>query len=97
MKRTWIVLLCLLMLGWIPRQARAEEMTDVQESSGAQGITGCTVTAGDPIRTLSGKTIQVPVSIIANPGFTNFAISLEYDNNQLTLLQIDTDQDGDLL
>jgi len=50
---------------------------------------GCTVIA-DSVRTYPGNTITIPVRIENNPGFTNFAISLEYDADKLTLLSIDT-------
>lgn len=67
-------LICLLALLWLPLKAEA---------------TGCTVSAGEAISTLPGKTITVPVSISGNSGFTNFGIGLEYGEG-LTLVSIQT-------
>lgn len=59
----------------------------------AAELTGCTVTAesvaGEP-----GETVAVAVRITDNPGFTNFAIALDYDREHLTLKSIET-QNGD--
>ena len=59
----------------------------------AAELTSCTVTvdsvAGEP-----GETVTVAVRIADNPGFTNFAIALDYDREHLTLKSIET-QNGD--
>lgn len=44
--------------------------------------------SGTPVKTLPGKTIQIPFAIEGNPGFTNFGIGLEFDNQQLELKEI---------
>lgn len=60
----------------------------------AQEVTTCTVSA-DPVQTIPGQTITVPVRITDNPGFTNFAVALEYDKNVLTLVSINTSSEED--
>lgn len=49
----------------------------------------CQITAPSQ-KTLPEKTVTVPVSIAGNPGFTNFAIALEYDTDKLELTGIQT-------
>ena len=55
----------------------------------ASELTNCTVlvdsVAGEP-----GETVTVAVKIADNPGFTNFAIALDYDREHLTLKSIET-------
>lgn len=59
----------------------------------AAELTSCTVTAksvaGEP-----GETVTVAVRIADNPGFTNFAIALDYDREHLTLKSIETKDGG---
>lgn len=47
----------------------------------------CTVSA-DSVSAAAGGTVTVPVRIAENPGFTNFAIALDYDREQLELVSI---------
>ena len=49
----------------------------------------CTITA-DSVATPPGKQITVPVRMAGNQGFMNFAISLEYEQEKLKLLSINT-------
>lgn len=79
MKKIRYLVVCLLAMLWLPQTVNAE---------------GCLISAGDPIQTLPGKTITVPVEISGNPGFTNFGIGLEYDSQQLQLLDIQTVKDN---
>ena len=58
----------------------------------AAELTSCTVTA-DSVAGEPGETVTVAVRIADNPGFTNFAIALDYDREQLTLQSIET-KDG---
>lgn len=58
----------------------------------AAELTSCTVTA-DSVAGEPGETVTVAVRIADNPGFTNFAIALDYDREQLTLKSIET-RDG---
>ena len=77
MKKVISVLLSLVYFFGVPMVAFAED------------VTTCSVTA-DSIPTPPGEQITVPVRIAENQGFTNFAISLEYDHEKLTLLSIHT-------
>ena len=77
MKRLISISLSLLFLLGLPMIAYAQE------------VTTCTVTA-DSIQTKPGQTITVPVRVTDNPGFTNFAVALEYDKDLLTLVSINT-------
>lgn len=58
----------------------------------AAELTSCTVTA-DSVAGAPGETVTVAVRIADNPGFTNFAIALDYDREHLTLKSIET-KDG---
>ena len=58
----------------------------------AAELTSCTVTA-DSVAGAPGEMVTVAVRIADNPGFTNFAIALDYDHEQLTLKSIET-KDG---
>ena len=58
----------------------------------AAELTSCTVTA-DSVAGAPGETVTVAVRIADNPGFTNFAIALDYDREHLTLQSIET-KDG---
>lgn len=77
MKKTICILLFVLLSLGIPLTAMAAELTS------------CTVmvdsAAGSP-----GDTVTVAVRITDNPGFTNFAITLDYDRDHLMLKSIDT-------
>ena len=59
----------------------------------AAEVTSCSVTA-ESAAGAPGETVTVAVRIADNPGFTNFAIALDYDHEYLTLKSIET-QDGD--
>ena len=77
MKRAMAIALSLLLCLGVPMMVCAEE------------VTTCTVTA-DSIPTPPGELITVPVRIAENEGFTNFAISLEYDPEMLQLVSVNT-------
>ena len=59
----------------------------------AAELTSCTITV-DSVAGEAGETVTVAVRIADNPGFTNFAIALDYDREYLTLKSIET-QNGD--
>ena len=59
----------------------------------AAELTSCTVTA-DSVAGAPGEMVTVAVRIADNPGFTNFAIALDYDHENLTLKSIET-RNGD--
>lgn len=80
MKKVISILLSLLYLLGVPMFAFAEE------------ITTCSVSV-DSVPTPPGEQITVPIRITENQGFTNFAISLEYDPEKLELLSINTTDD----
>ena len=80
MKKVISILLSLLYLLGVPMFAFAEE------------ITSCSICA-DSVPTPTGEQITVPVRITENQGFTNFAISLEYDPEKLELISINTADD----
>ena len=63
-------------------------------SAAASALTGCTVTADFAVGA-PGETVTVAVRITDNPGFTNFAIALDYDREYLTLKSIET-KNGDV-
>jgi len=58
----------------------------------AAELTSCTVTA-ESAAGAPGEEVTVEVRIGDNPGFTNFAIALDYDREHLTLKRINT-KDG---
>jgi len=58
----------------------------------AEEITTCSISV-DTVPTPPGEQITVPVRITENQGFTNFAISLEYDSEKLELISINTTDD----
>lgn len=80
MKKVISILLSLLYLLGVPMFAFAEE------------ITTCSISV-DSVPTPPGEQITVPVRITENQGFTNFAISLEYDPEKLELISINTTDD----
>lgn len=80
MKKVISILLSLLYLLGVPMFAFAEE------------ITSCSISV-DSMPTPPGDQITVPVRITENQGFTNFAISLEYDPEKLELISINTTDD----
>ena len=57
----------------------------------ASELTGCTVTA-ESVAGAPGEEVTVEVRIGDNPGFTNFAIALDYDREHLTLKSIATQE-----
>lgn len=77
MKKTIVTFFAVLLVLLVPLTAAAEELT------------GCTV-AADAVIATAGQTVPVPVRILENPGFTNFAIRLDYDREKLTLLRLET-------
>lgn len=77
MKKTICILLIVLLGLVIPLTAIAAELT------------GCTVTV-DSVAGSPGDIVTVAVQIADNPGFTNFAIALDYDREHLMLKSIDT-------
>lgn len=85
MNKRMVTALCLAaLLLLLPLRAAATE-------------TGCRITGGEMI-TLPGKTVEIPVVISGNPGFTNFGIELEYDSEMLTLEEIRVaNQEGECL
>lgn len=58
----------------------------------AAELTSCTVTA-ESAAGAPGEEVTVEVRIGDNPGFTNFAVALDYDREHLTLKRINT-KDG---
>ena len=78
MKKILCVLLAVLLSLAFPLSVAAAELTN------------CTVTA-DPVTGSPGETVTVPICIGDNPGFTNFAIALDYDREHLTLKSIETE------
>lgn len=55
----------------------------------AADLTGCNITV-DAVSAAPGDTVTVAVRISDNPGFTNFAIALDYDETALKLIRLDT-------
>lgn len=80
MKKIISILLSLLYLLGVPMLAFADE------------ITTCSIIA-DSVPTSPGEQITVPIRITENQGFSNFAISLEYDPEKLELVSINTTDD----
>lgn len=60
----------------------------------AEESVDCEISA-DATAVLSGGQVIVPVRIAENPGFTNFAIALDYDRDALTLVSINTVSEED--
>lgn len=81
MKKIAMILLALLLVLGIPLTVAAEEQTT------------CRIEA-DSVTAKPGDTVTVPIRISDNPGFTNFAIRLNYDRENLTLLRLET-KDGE--
>lgn len=81
MKKTISVLLAVLLGLLIPLTASA-----------AEDLTSCEVSVdvGDAVIFGPGETIEVEIKIDKNPGFTNFAVALDYDRDALTLKEIAT-------
>ena len=80
MKKFIAIILAVLLSLAVPFQVLAAELTN------------CTVTAGSAAGA-PGEEVTVEVRIGENPGFTNFAIALDYDREHLTLKGINT-KDG---
>lgn len=80
MKKFIALFLAVLLSLAIPLQVLAAELTS------------CTVTA-ESVAGAPGEEVTVEVRIADNPGFTNFAIALDYDREHLTLKRINT-KDG---
>lgn len=81
MKRIILIVLAALLSLAFPLSVMAAELT------------GCAVTA-ESAAGVPGETVTVEVRIADNPGFTNFAIALDYDRAHLTLKGIET-RNGD--
>ena len=77
MKKCIAICLALLLSLALPLSVLAAEQTR------------CTVTA-DSVAGAPGETVTVAVRIADNPGFTNFAIALDYDREHLTIKSIET-------
>lgn len=75
MKRTWLGIVTAALLLCLPMTARATENATL---------------SADTVTASAGGTVTVPVRLEGNPGFTNFAVSLEYDKEQLTLVSLNT-------
>lgn len=76
MKKGIAMMLAVLLCLMIPIAAAAAELV------------GCTITAVS-VAAAFGETVTMEIRIENNPGFTNFAIALDYDRNILTLLSLD--------
>lgn len=76
MKRTWFMILTAALLLCLPMTALATENATL---------------SADTVRANAGETVTVPIRLAGNPGFTNFAVSLEYDKDQLTLVSLNTE------
>ena len=62
----------------------------------ATELTSCTVSV-DSAAAAPGETVTVAVRMTDNPGFTNFAIGLDYDREILNLKSIDISEENDYL
>lgn len=62
-------------------------------TAAAAEAVSCTVST-DSVSAAAGGTVTVLVRITENPGFTNFAIALDYDREQLELISINV-SDGE--
>ena len=82
MKRFTAIFLAVLLSLLLPLTVMAAELTS------------CTVTV-DSVAGAPGETVTVAVRIGDNPGFTNFAIALDYDREVLSLKSIETGE-GDV-
>ena len=80
MKKRIAILLAALMVVAIPVTVAAE-------------MTTCTVTA-DSVAVLPGRTVTVAIRIEDNPGFTNYAIALDYDREYMTMTNIECGSDA---
>lgn len=76
MRRTWLGIVTAALLLCLPMTALATENTTL---------------SADTVRASAGETVTVPVRLEGNPGFTNFAVSMEYDKEQLTLVSLNTE------
>ena len=75
MKKRIAILLAALMVVALPVTVAAE-------------MTTCIVTA-DSVAALPGQTVTVAIRIEDNPGFTNYAIALDFDRENMTLKSIE--------
>lgn len=75
MKRTWLGIITAALLLCLPMTALATENATL---------------SADTVTASAGGTVTVPVRLEGNPGFTNFAVSLEYDKEKLTLVSLNT-------
>ena len=77
MKKLMAIALAMLLSFAVSIQALASELTS------------CAVTAAS-VAGAPGEEVAVEIRITDNPGFTNFAIALDYDRDHLTLKSIET-------
>lgn len=73
MKRTWLGIITAALLLCLPMTALATENATL---------------SADTVTAAAGGTVTVPIRLEGNPGFTNFAVSLEYDKEKLTLVSL---------
>ena len=64
-------------------------LTFAVRASEPQPEAGCVIFA-ETVEAVPGEEVTVPVHITGNPGFTNFAIFLEYDRELLTVKSVET-------
>lgn len=79
MKKFIVLLMAVLLCLGLPMAAAAAELTS------------CTVSAQSVVAA-PGATVTMEIRIDDNPGFTNFAIALGYDSNNLTLVSLEASE-----
>ena len=83
MRKYMILLFCFLFLTTVSPRASAEGTETLPEENPVK------ITVGSGT-VFPGREITIPVLMEGNPGFTNMAILLEYDESKLELKSIDT-------
>ena len=78
---------------WICMFLTAMLCTGFPLAAAAENLTGCIIGA-EQISGRPGETVEVAFTMEENPGFTNFAIALDYDREHLILKGIQT-QNGE--
>lgn len=81
MKKVILLVLSLVLLLNLSPAVAAEE-------TGKQPETASVTVTADSVNTLPGREITIPVRMEGNPGFTNLAIALKYDQTKLELKSI---------
>lgn len=95
MKKIAGIFLAVLLVFSMTMSAAATEVTNPTGENGQTDSAeptqpaGCSVLA-ESVEGEPGETVTVPIKISQNPGFTNFAIVLDYDREHLTLKSIET-------